>query len=73
LVLRGGLPPRRKFLKMRALLAFSKTVAVFAFNVLNATWYKLRPTEADFGVTSYESTNYISIAEGGERSGAVLR
>jgi hypothetical protein len=25
---------------MRALLAFSKTVAVFAFNVLNATWYR---------------------------------
>jgi hypothetical protein len=31
--------PLRKFLGMRALLAFSKTVAVFAFNVLNATWH----------------------------------
>jgi hypothetical protein len=27
---------------MRALLAFSKTVAVFAFNVLNATWYQVQ-------------------------------
>jgi uncharacterized protein YbjQ (UPF0145 family) len=35
---------------------------------------KLRPTEADFGVTFYESTNYSSIAEDSERSGAgVLR
>jgi predicted secreted Zn-dependent protease len=34
---------------------------------------KLRPTEADFGVTSYESANYSSIAEDGERSGAVER
>jgi hypothetical protein len=33
---------------------------------------KLRPTEAGFGVTSYESTNYSSIAEDGERSGAVV-
>jgi hypothetical protein len=37
LVLRGGQPPLRKFLEMRALLAFSKTVAVFAFKLLNAT------------------------------------
>jgi hypothetical protein len=34
---------------------------------------KLRPTEADFGITSYEATNYNIIAEGGERSGAVMR
>jgi hypothetical protein len=34
---------------------------------------KLRPTKAGFGVTSYESTNYSSIAEDGERSGAVAR
>jgi hypothetical protein len=34
---------------------------------------KLRPTVAGFGVTSYESINYGSIAEDGERSGAVVR
>jgi hypothetical protein len=34
---------------------------------------KLRPTEADFGVTSYESIKYSNMAEDGERSGAVVR
>jgi hypothetical protein len=34
---------------------------------------KLLPTEVDFGVTSYESTNYSSIAEDGGRSGAAVR
>jgi hypothetical protein len=34
---------------------------------------KLRPTEADFGTTPYESTNCRKIAEDGERSGADLR
>jgi hypothetical protein len=34
---------------------------------------KLRPTKAGFGVTFYESANYSSIAEDGERSGAVVQ
>jgi hypothetical protein len=29
----------RKFLQMRALPAFAKTLAFLAFNLLNATWY----------------------------------
>jgi hypothetical protein len=34
---------RLQVLKMRALLAFEKTYAFFAFNLLNATWYQAFP------------------------------
>jgi hypothetical protein len=34
---------------------------------------KLRPAEADFGVTPYEPINYSKLAEDGERPGAAVR
>jgi hypothetical protein len=50
---------------MRALLAFSKTVAVFAFNVLNATWYEIGVVNEYYGaikdITFIPDTEEIKI------------